>query len=231
MQETGQMLPDSKVHSIDSDEVRLSLCRDRSVATAVAVPIQPLLMQREVKPMPFVGPPTSSHNGIYISGPGLCGCALSLITAVDDRTLELQGCACKPFPRTRCLISSLRCRSTFAVAGRGTSRTGGSSMSPGHSCAHWLLALNSRVARSSQQRRSPSVAAHLLTMNLVGRRWPGPGALSPFSLMEAAASRPMRLWSLPGPIALLLWPPLVNTALWTPSVATAWVLGQARRRH
>ena len=99
MQETGQMLPDSKVHSIDSEEVRLSLCRDESVATAVAVPIQPLLMQREVKPMPFVGPPTSSHNGIYISGPGVCGCTLSRITVVDDRTLEWHGCApCLCFP-------------------------------------------------------------------------------------------------------------------------------------
>ena len=56
MQETGQMLPDSEVHSIDSEEVRLSLCRDRSVATAVAVAIQPLSMQREVTPMPFCGP-------------------------------------------------------------------------------------------------------------------------------------------------------------------------------
>jgi hypothetical protein len=87
------MLPDSEDHSIDSEEVRLSLCRDRSVATAVAVPIQPLSMQREVKPMPFVGPPTSSHNGIYITGPGILGCALSEITAVDDRTLEWRGCA------------------------------------------------------------------------------------------------------------------------------------------
>ena len=101
MQETCRMLPDSEDHSIDSEEVRLSLCRDRSVATAVAVPIQPLSMQREVKPMPFVGPPTSSHNGIYITGPVyvIFGCALSLITAVDDRTLEWRGCApCLCFP-------------------------------------------------------------------------------------------------------------------------------------
>ena len=94
--ETGQMLPGPKLHSIGSEEVQLSLCRDRSVATAVAVPIQPLSMQREVETA-FVGPPTSSHNGIYISGPGIFCFALSCFTAVDDRTLEWRGCCpCGP---------------------------------------------------------------------------------------------------------------------------------------
>ena len=90
---------EERLHPIDSEKVKLSLCRDRSVDTAVARAIQPLSMQREVEPTPFVGPPTSHHNGIYISGPGYCGFALSCFTAVDDRTLEWRGCApCLCFP-------------------------------------------------------------------------------------------------------------------------------------
>ena len=99
--ETGQMLPNPELQSIACEEVQLSMCRNRSVATAVAVPIQPPSMQRRVEAVPFVGPPTSSHNGIYLSGPGLCGFVISSITAVDDRTLEWYACApcffCLPF--------------------------------------------------------------------------------------------------------------------------------------
>lgn len=99
--ETGQMLPNPELQSIACEEVQLSLCRNRSVATAVAVPIQPPSMRRRVEAVSFVGPPTSSHNGIYLSGPGLCGFVIHFITAVDDRTLELSGCGpcifCFPF--------------------------------------------------------------------------------------------------------------------------------------
>lgn len=86
---------EGKKHFVDAQEAQLAMCRDRSVSTAVATPLEPLgvKMERNIRSVPFVGPPTSFHNGIYITG-GILGLGIDWYNAVDGRTLESLGCCC-----------------------------------------------------------------------------------------------------------------------------------------
>jgi hypothetical protein len=65
------------------------------VSTAVARAYVPLgiNMERDIRSVPFVGPPTSSHSGIYINA-GIFGLGITWFNAVDGRTLESLGCCC-----------------------------------------------------------------------------------------------------------------------------------------
>jgi len=81
-------------HFVDSREIKLGCCRDRSVATAVARPMEPLSMERETRHVPFVGPPTSSHNGYYLICTLLFLPGITRYTAVDERTIEIITCFC-----------------------------------------------------------------------------------------------------------------------------------------
>ena len=80
------------VDFVEAHEVQLSPCRDSTVATGVANPMQPRWgsMSRKVQ-VPLRGWQTSHLNGIYL----LCtllGPLLTLRTAVDNRTLETFDC-------------------------------------------------------------------------------------------------------------------------------------------
>ena len=90
-----------EVDFVDTHDVKLGLCRDRSVATGAAYPMQPRRRptSRNMQ-LPLKDRPTSNMAsdvfGTYLSC-FIFGPSLISMTAVDDRTLETNEWWCLPF--------------------------------------------------------------------------------------------------------------------------------------